>query len=405
MLGLVLEGGGARGAYQIGAWKALRDLGMEINGVAGTSVGALNGAMICQDDFDMAYEIWHNMSFDKILNVDDEIISKIKEFEVSHENFIHLIKTVREVFFFFCLNITPLRELLNKYIREDKIRNSNKDFGIVTVSLTDLKPLELYIEDIPKGMVVDYLMASANLPFFKLEKINGKLYIDGGFFDNLPIKLLTAKGYKDIIAIRLYGIGRTRRINKKRLNLITINPSEDLGGTLDFSSERARHNLQLGYYDALRTIKKYSGNYYCIIENQPEDYFLQLFLSFSPEAVQKFAKILGLPENIPYRRLLLEKVVPRLSDLLGLGPATSYKDIFIATLEKAALHCKLERFRVYDFHELLDSVLENYHISSDTISDKIPRLLKQSEIVIKPVKEHLIQEIVDVFVSELRKSK
>jgi len=119
--------------------------------------------------------------------------------------------------------------------------------------------------------------------------------------------------------------------------------------------------------------------------------------------VQKFAKILGLPENIPYRRLLLEKVVPRLSDLLGLGPATSYKDIFIATLEKAALHCKLERFRVYDFHELLDSVLENYHISSDTISDKIPRLLKQSEIVIKPVKEHLIQEIVDVFVSELRK--
>jgi len=82
------------------------------------------------------------------------------------------------------------------------------------VALTDLKPLELYIEDIPKGMVVDYLMASANLPFFKLEKINGKLYIDGGFFDNLPIKLLTAKGYKDIIAIRLYGIGRTRRINK-----------------------------------------------------------------------------------------------------------------------------------------------------------------------------------------------
>lgn len=93
MLGLVLEGGGARGAYQIGAWKALRELGMEIKGVAGTSVGALNGAIICQDDFDMAYEIWHNMAYDKILQIDDETISKIKELEVFPENFFHLVKT------------------------------------------------------------------------------------------------------------------------------------------------------------------------------------------------------------------------------------------------------------------------------------------------------------------------
>jgi len=403
MLGLVLEGGGARGAYQIGAWKAMRDLGMEFTGIAGTSVGALNGAMICQDDFDMAYEIWHNMSFDKILKVDDETISRIKEFDVSPENFFHLIKTVREVFREGGLDISPLRQLLIKFIREDKIRKSGRDFGIVTVALTDFKPLELYIEDIPKGMVVDYLMASANLPFFKVEKINGKLYIDGGFFDNLPVKLLTAKGYKDIIAIRLYGIGRTRWINKKRLNLITINPSEDLGGTLDFSKERARRNLQLGYYDALRAIKRYSGNYYCINLDQPEDYFLQLLLNFSPEAVQRLAKILGLPENIPYRRLLLERVIPRISDLVGLSQNSSYKDIFIAILEKAALYCKIDKFRIYDFSELLNLVIENYHLNSEVISDKIPRILKQSEIVIKSVKEQLVPEIVDVFVHELKK--
>ena len=79
MFGLVLEGGGAKGAYQIGAWKALRELGVKIKGVAGTSVGALNGAMIVQNDFDTAYEVWHNISFGKILKVDEEIILKIKE--------------------------------------------------------------------------------------------------------------------------------------------------------------------------------------------------------------------------------------------------------------------------------------------------------------------------------------
>lgn len=52
--GLVLEGGGAKGAYQIGAWKALREAGVKIRGVAGTSVGALNGALICMGDMDRA---------------------------------------------------------------------------------------------------------------------------------------------------------------------------------------------------------------------------------------------------------------------------------------------------------------------------------------------------------------
>jgi len=405
MLGLVLEGGGARGAYQIGAWKALRELGMEFNGIAGTSVGALNGAIICQDDFDSAYEIWHNMSFNKILKIDSETISRIKELEVAPENFFHLIKTIRELFKEGGLNVTPLRQLLNQCIREDKIRNSGKDFGIVTVELTDFKPLELYIEDIPEGMVVDYLMASANLPFFKLDKIDGKLYIDGGFFDNLPIKLLTAKGYKDIIAIRLYGIGRTRRINKNRLNLITINPSEDLGGTLDFSPERAQRNLKLGYFDAIRTIKKYSGNYYYIIADLPEDYFVQHFINLSPVTVHRLGKILGLPESIPYRRLLLEKIIPRITDLLGLAANSSYKDIFIAILEKAALSCKIDKFKIYNFDELMDLVLLNYHQTFETISNKIPRFLKQSEFVIKPIKEHLISEIVDVFVSELKKNR
>ncbi len=50
MKGLVLEGGGTKGAYQIGAYKALRELGIEFQGVTGTSIGALNGAFIIQND-------------------------------------------------------------------------------------------------------------------------------------------------------------------------------------------------------------------------------------------------------------------------------------------------------------------------------------------------------------------
>ena len=74
--GLVLEGGGAKGAYQIGAWRALRENGVKITGVSGTSVGALNGGMICMDDVDHAYEIWENISYSKIMDVDEDVYKR-----------------------------------------------------------------------------------------------------------------------------------------------------------------------------------------------------------------------------------------------------------------------------------------------------------------------------------------
>ena len=68
--GLVLEGGGAKGAYQIGAWRALKEAGVRIRGVAGTSVGALNGALICMDDLEQAEKLWKTIAYSKVMDVD-----------------------------------------------------------------------------------------------------------------------------------------------------------------------------------------------------------------------------------------------------------------------------------------------------------------------------------------------
>lgn len=91
-----------------------------------------------------------------------------------------------------------MRAILNSIIDEEKIRKSNVDFGIITVSISDLKPFELFKEDIPKGKMIVYLMASANLPVFKNEPLDGKTYWDGGMYDNCPINLIAGKGYKEI---------------------------------------------------------------------------------------------------------------------------------------------------------------------------------------------------------------
>ena len=76
--GIVLEGGGAKGAYQIGAWRALREAGIRIKGAAGTSVGALNGALICMDDFEKAERIWENISYSRVMDVDDDLMEQLK---------------------------------------------------------------------------------------------------------------------------------------------------------------------------------------------------------------------------------------------------------------------------------------------------------------------------------------
>ena len=61
-LAIVLAGGGSRGAYQIGVWKALRELGIDYQIVTGASVGALNGAIMVQKDFDLALEMWEKLT-------------------------------------------------------------------------------------------------------------------------------------------------------------------------------------------------------------------------------------------------------------------------------------------------------------------------------------------------------
>lgn len=63
--GLVLAGGGAKGVYQIGAWKALRELGIAVDCVVGTSVGAMNGALVALGLYDEAEALWKSMSIER----------------------------------------------------------------------------------------------------------------------------------------------------------------------------------------------------------------------------------------------------------------------------------------------------------------------------------------------------
>ena len=168
MKGLVLEGGGTKGAYQLGAYKALKELGVEFDGVVGTSIGALNAAFIVQGDYEIMKDIWLNRDYKSFMDIEEDFYEKYKNVEFKAKDINVVIDLMNKARKNEGIDITPLKNLLKENIDEEKIRNSSKDFGLVTVYLDKkIIPQHLMKEDIPQGKLVDYLIASSSLPIFQ----------------------------------------------------------------------------------------------------------------------------------------------------------------------------------------------------------------------------------------------
>jgi NTE family protein len=397
MYGLVLEGGGAKGAYHVGAFKALRELKIEIGGIAGTSIGAINGAMMVQGDYDLLEKVWYSINSYELFDLDEKTLDDLRNFNLQEINFSYLLHQSKEILNNRGLDTSKVRALFDTYIDEDKIRRSNIDFGIVTVDLTDKKPLELYMEDIPQGKLIDFLIASANLPAFKIEEVDGKKYLDGGFYNNLPIGLLCKKGYKDIIAVRTMAVGIVRRVRDKNVKITYIQPADgSLGsmlGALDFNREKADLLIKLGYYDTMKVFKKLKGfRYYC----EPyEGNFIELLLNYvinNRDKVSSVARLLGF-EDFSFDRVIFEKLMPRLENILDMKGRADYEDICIRLAEAIALKLDIERFKIYSSIEFLNLTIETFINNPIKFTKNVPAFIKHNKILSMAVKEDLIVEI------------
>ncbi|MGL5346359.1 MAG: patatin-like phospholipase family protein [Peptostreptococcaceae bacterium] len=364
MKGLVLEGGGTKGAFQIGAYKALRDLGLEFQGVTGTSIGALNGAYIIQNDIEVMEDIWMTYDYTHFMNMDEESYNKYKNMDFTVKNVNSVIELINKAVRNEGIDISPLRKLLEKTLNEDAIRNSNKDFGLVTVWFDKkIFPQPLYIEDIPNGRLVDYLIASASLPIFKLERMDDKLYLDGMFFDNMPISLLAEKGYKDIVVVRLLDdfLGKRNLSRHSDINIKTITPSEYLGGSLNKDKDNVEKNINLGYLDTMKAYNRYEGiKYYFNADYKyDEAYCFNKFKSMNKESIESILSLLNIKKD-PTLRTLMENVIPKVGEMLELKKDFSYKDLFYCIYEKKLEETNINRVKLYDFNKVVDVVNKNF---------------------------------------------
>lgn len=327
---LVLAGGGACGSYQVGVWRALTELGWNPQIITGTSVGSLNGAMFALDLYETARDMWTSIRSQDVMELPEET-----------RNLTELHQFLRDVVRAGGMDVTPLEEIVERVLDEDALRASPIRFGLVTVEKRGLKPRELPLEEIPKGKVKDYLLASAAcFPALRAKQIDGVQFLDGGYRDNMPTALAQKMGAEELVCVDLEGVGITLP-NRTGLPTTMVRSYWELGDILHFDPDTARRNIELGYYDTLRAFGRLRGCAYAVAKNeqtaQDAAAFRQRF-----DAVQKAVKA-------KYPVTLTADLALKLANM---------QDAELAPLEAAAEDVGVDPTRYYTVETLAKAFLE-----------------------------------------------
>lgn len=300
-IGLVFNGGGAKGAYQIGVWKAMRETGIDryVTAVSGASVGGLNACLFVQGDYEKAEYIWTNKSDNiKLIGMSKtvrEMIENYIDFSVfSYSKIDCFIAAVRS-----SNSHSSFSSCTSSYDnRIEKIEDGQMTyFNLRSISIQERKDFVL-----DWALSTKVLLATSAIPILcKPQTIDGEIYYDGGLRDNCPVYPLNWNSAlcDTIIAIHLK---HTKdRIDKSQYPEVKIHEivpnvsSDELGllkGTLHFNTEHAKKLLQAGYNDSIDVFRKMDILYNMEDNSQKRKKRLQQIDKEDSEYLHKMEKLI-----------------------------------------------------------------------------------------------------------------
>lgn len=185
MKAFVLSGGGNLGAGQVGAVLALLERGITPDLLVGTSAGAINAAYLAGDPglegAERLASIWTSIRTRDVFRL------PLKPW--------HLLSHLRGDALY---HSDDLRRLLERSLPYDKIEDARLGLRIVATDFSNGGAVAFH-----SGPVVEAVLASAALPgLFPPVEIAGRLYVDGGIADNVPISPAVGAGAKEIYVVR-----------------------------------------------------------------------------------------------------------------------------------------------------------------------------------------------------------
>lgn len=361
MRAIVLSGGGSKGAYQIGVWKALRKLKIKYDIVTGTSVGALNGALMVTKSYRKAYSLWKNISFKDVFDQDINC-----DYSTSEGKKAIAKKYAKAIFLNHGMNPNNLEKTIESKLNYNKLKKAKIKFSFITYNLSDLKPKIINVEKISSDKLKHYLIASSScFPAFQKKQIDGKGYIDGGYYDNFPINLALDLGAEEIIAVDLKEIGIEKPVKKTTAKIIYISPNNHLGSFLVFDKYLSRKNIKYGYNDTMKVFNQLEGKKYTFKNNHLEKNYSKYSQKFN-KLVQTFLTKKGIISKIikkitfknEYNLKDFQKIMEFLGSIYEINDTKiySYRKFNKLILKKQR---KYNLNRIGDSRNIINNILNN----------------------------------------------
>lgn len=253
-LALVLGGGGANGSYQVGVLKALleENLLKDLNIIAGTSIGALNGSLIqCGFSYEEIVKVWEMIDKDLLYrnNQDLEAGGFLGDFGIYNQQEMYQLVTER-------VKATKItKSKIKGFVTVTRV-NSRETVKVKKKSRFEKK--YVYLND--KENPFPYILASTAIPIvFKPVVIDEVSYVDGGLLDNLPVTVAVEEKANVIIVVGLKPGYKLEKYYDNNL-ILNFSPYRRIALTflshLDFSESHLQSNLERGYHEAIHLIRE-----------------------------------------------------------------------------------------------------------------------------------------------------
>lgn len=340
---LSLCGGGSLGSYEIGAYQMLLEEGYDFDIFTGTSIGAINAAVLATEPFEKIKDLWDKATIEQVMANGINIARGTwKQFDFK-ANWPRLKAFMRSFIHHKGADISPLRELIENTFDPHKVKDCGKTIGIVATKFPQMREADIILNDTPTHDMVDYILASASaFPLFPVYKVKGKCYIDGGYVNNLPIDLAFNLGADEVVAILLHAIPDVpQHVELLSLPIVkSILPSRDTGFMMDFRRDVLDANKTLGYLDAGKRVGRYWG------------------YSFAFEKERKWENEAKRFQSYLARDFLSD--YPRAENIIAYPPYELNRpvDILIRPLEIIGDALGLEYLRVYKIDEFIKAAME-----------------------------------------------
>lgn len=367
---LVLGGGGTKGIYQVGAVRALRELGRDNwDIITGVSAGALNAALLVQGDFELLEYLYDHLESEQFVNgylpEDFSLSSLIRDRR-------QIIPVISDYLKNDGVDVSPFIEFVDKCFCPERFFASDIDFGCIAAVRGSNEPVYVTKEMMRKNGP-DWLVASSTAyPIFPVKVIDSVEYVDGGYADNTPIDFALRLGAEEVIAVEMHRKPlHSGYIGRKGITM--IHPHEELYPMFDFNHEKMQKAKRKGYLDTMKAFGVYAGIRYSFIPFGLPDGYADWY---------RHVMLLEAEARMAGRRWSSETpVMDALLENSGMT-ALDYTDMFFAAMDVLMTIAGLDDEKVWTWEEAAEELrfyFTGAQVETTGAFDQVKPLLGRTE--------------------------